>query len=88
MGIKDIPGNLTPELEPIGGSILSILAIIGSGLSIIFLIILGIKYMLGSLEEKAEYKKTMMPYVIGAVLVFGASSIASIFFNMFKTYVR
>ena len=51
------------------------ISIVGSGVAVIALIILGIKYMMGSVEEKAEYKKTMMPYVIGALMVFGASAI-------------
>ena len=38
--------------------------------------ILGIKYMTGSAEEKAEYKKTMVPYLVGAVILFGAAAIA------------
>lgn len=84
MGIDDLTGTPTTELDNLGGGILHILAIIGSGLSIIFLIALGIKYMLGSVEEKAEYKKTMMPYFIGALMVFGASSIAEVFYSMFK----
>ena len=41
----------------------------------IAIVILGIKYMLGSAEEKAEYKKTLMPYVIGAIIVFGFAGI-------------
>ncbi|MBR3254880.1 MAG: TrbC/VirB2 family protein [Clostridia bacterium] len=57
------------------GSIMNIVAIVGSGIAVIALIVLGIKYMMGSVEEKAEYKKTMMPYVIGALMVFGASAI-------------
>ena len=32
--------------------------------------------MLGSAEEKAEYKKVFMPYLIGAVLLFSAAGIA------------
>ena len=32
--------------------------------------------MIGSADERAEYKKSMMPYLIGALLVFGASGIA------------
>lgn len=32
--------------------------------------------MTGSVEERAEYKKTLMPYIIGAALVFAASTIA------------
>ncbi|MBR3254881.1 MAG: TrbC/VirB2 family protein [Clostridia bacterium] len=84
MGIDNLNGTPNTQLNGIGANVLQILAIIGSGLSIIFLIILGIKYMLGSIEEKAQYKKTMFPYVIGAILVFGASSIAGVFFTIFS----
>ena len=49
--------------------------------TIIVLMILGIKYMIGSVEEKAEYKKTMMPYIIGTTILFAASTIASVIFN-------
>ena len=34
--------------------------------------------MMGSASEKAEYKKTMIPYLVGAVLIFGASAIAKV----------
>ena len=37
--------------------------------------------MMGSAEEKAEYKKTLLPYVIGAALVFAASTIATVVYN-------
>lgn len=43
--------------------------------------------MMGSAEEKAEYKKTLMPYVIGAALVFAASAIATVVYN-FATGVQ
>ena len=58
--------------------------IIGSAMSIITMILLGVKYMLGSVEEKAEYKKSLFPYMIGAVFVFGASTIAGIVYSMVK----
>ena len=38
--------------------------------------------MMGSAEEKAEYKKTLLPYVIGAVLVFAAAAIASMIYGV------
>ncbi len=77
--INDLTGDTSNlgELETTGNSIINVIAIIGSAASIIFLIILGIKYMLGSVEEKATYKKSLLPYVIGAIFVFGASVIAS-----------
>ena len=48
---------------------------IGIILSVIILAILGIKYILGSVEEKAEYKNDIIPYLIGAALLFGISTI-------------
>lgn len=72
------------EVEPILASVLEITAIIASAISIIVIIVLGIKYMVGSVEEKAEYKKTLLPYIIGAVFVFGATTVASVVYNMIK----
>ena len=54
---------------------------VGSIVSIVALIAIGIKYMMGSVEEKAEYKQTMMNYVIGAILVFAISNISAMLYN-------
>ncbi len=72
--------NVT-KINNLGQDIISIVATIGSIVSVIVLVVLGIKYMMGSAEEKAEYKKTLLPYIIGAALVFAASTIASVVFN-------
>ena len=63
-------------MEDVAGNIVSIITTIGIIVAIIVLLVLGIKYMMGSAAEKAEYKKTMIPYLVGAVLIFGASAIA------------
>ena len=68
----------TQEIQNVGQSIVGILQTVGIVLSVIVLIVLGIKYMMGSAEEKAEYKKTMIPYLVGALLIFGASAIAKV----------
>ena len=65
--------------------IVSTLLIVFMLVSVIVLVVLGIKYMMGSAEEKAEYKKTLLPYIIGAALVFAASTIASVIFNFAST---
>ena len=38
--------------------------------------------MLGSVEEKAQYKETLGPYFLGAVLVFGITNVLSIVYNI------
>ena len=44
--------------------------------------IIGIKYMLGSVEEKSEYKKTMIPYLIGAAIVFSGTTLPQIIYQL------
>lgn len=81
----DNPGSFEPssmtsagKLKNMGNTIIGIVQFIGSFTSVIALIVIGIKYMTGSVEEKAEYKKTMVPYVIGAILVFATTNLLGI----------
>ena len=76
----------TTTMQNIGNQIITVVSVAGSIVSVIVLIVLGIKYMMGSAEEKAEYKKTLMPYIIGAALVFAASAIAGIVFNFANSF--
>lgn len=68
----------TGGIKTLGQQIIGIITTVGIVVSVVVLVVLGIKYMIGSAEEKAEYKKTMIPYIVGAILVFAASTIASI----------
>lgn len=69
-------------LKTTAGSIMGMIRNIAVIASVIIIMILGVKYMLGSVEEKAEYKKSFMPLIIGIILVVAASSIATFLFNM------
>ena len=55
--------------------VLTILRVISVIVAVISITILGIKYMLGSLEEKAQYKEKMLPLIIGSILIGSISSI-------------
>ena len=50
--------------------------------AVIIVAILGVKYMLGSVEEKAEYKKSFVPLIVGIVVVVLALQIADIIFKL------
>ena len=65
------PGELetSATLLNLGGIIVGALKIIGIIAGVVIAVILGIKYMSGTIQEKAEYKKTMIPYVVGAVFL-------------------
>lgn len=79
------PNSNTSEILNKANVIIGIIQAIGSIVSVVTLIIMGIRYMMGSVEEKAEYKKSMIPYLLGAIFLFAGSNILSIFYNYFKT---
>ena len=74
-------GFAVDGVSTIGNQVITIISTVGSIAAVVVLVVLGLKYMMGSAEEKADYKKTLIPYVIGACLVFAASAIAGIIFG-------
>lgn len=67
-----------------GAVIAATIEVIGTAVSIGAMIIIGIKYVAASADEKAEYKERMLPYLIGAILLFGASNIVNIIYQIVK----
>lgn len=82
--IGDIDGAKagdTTKVTTIGGKIINIIQVVGIVVAIAVVLIIGIEYMTGSVEQKAEYKKVMIPYIIGAVLLVAGTSIVKVIFN-------
>ena len=52
--------------------VIGLMQIAGTGISLIVVTMLGIKYVWASVEQKAEIKKQAIPIIIGCVLLFGA----------------
>ena len=71
------------SIQTIGQRVIGILRTVGVVLSVVVLIVIGIKYMMGSPEEKSEYKSSMLPYIIGAALIFAASIFAQTVYDFF-----
>lgn len=62
----------------------SILMTIAIAISVLIGGILGIKIMISSSEEKAQYKELLVPYVIGCIVVFGAFGIWKFVVNILQ----
>lgn len=58
--------------------ITNFIGVLGIIVSVIALILIGIKFMIGSVEEKADYKKSMIPYLIGVFVFFATTQLLSI----------
>lgn len=74
--------NGTTRVRTLIGDILGVIQIIGTIISIVMLIVIGIKYMTGSVEERSEYKQTLKPYIIGAFLLFSGTLVPSLVYQI------
>ena len=74
---KDTSGATEGVLYIIN-SILFIAQVIGMGVATIMLIVLAIKYIAASPNDKAEIKKHLVVYVVGALILFTASGLLGI----------
>ena len=72
------------QLVTIGNKIVNIIQVVGIVVAVVILLVIGIKYMIGSASEKAEYKKTMIPYIVGAILIFAGTSIVKVIYSVLK----
>ena len=76
-------GNVqTNDLTKVSNNIVTIIQVVGIVIAVIVLLVIGIKYMMGSASEKAEYKKTMIPYIVGAVLIFAGTSLVRVIYSL------
>ena len=59
-------------------TVIGLIQFAGTGIALIVITMLGIKYIIASPSEKADTKKAIMPIFIGCVLLFGAVNIVAI----------
>lgn len=76
-GQNSINGNTISEttIKEMSGILYNTLLIIGVVIAVIIGIAIGIKFMTGSVEEKAKVKETFIAYIAGCIVVFGAFTI-------------
>lgn len=55
-------------LNDTGSKVLGYIKVIGTFISVGVLMFLGIKYMTASANEKADVKKSIIPYIIGVIV--------------------
>lgn len=79
----DTTGTNT-EFIRMGNIVITIMQILGTVIAVITLMVIGCRYIFGSLEERANYKETMVPYLIGAVMIFVIPTILRIIYDLVK----
>lgn len=66
------------------GKVLGVIRNVGIIAAVIILSIIGLKYMVGSLDEKANYKENFRVYIIGCALLVACTTIPSIIYSIMK----
>ena len=69
-------------------SILDIIRTIGAAVAVIILIVIACKYIIASAGDRADIKKYATTYVIGALILFGASGITSLIKNFIDNSIK
>lgn len=76
----------TPTIPPLVSQLIGVLVAFLQNLSIMVTVavitILGLKYMIGSVEEKAEYKKDYIDIIVGVILINGVFIILNTMFRL------
>lgn len=78
--------NGTSDLSQVSGNkisdtinnVIGLIQLAGTGISVVVVTMLGMKYILASPSEKADVKKQIAPILIGCVLLFGAVNLVAI----------
>lgn len=75
-------------IKTVMAGVLQVIQSVGAVISILILIVLGIKYMAGSVEEKAEYKRMLTPYAVGAIILFAGTTLPSAIYDIVTGVVK
>lgn len=81
---KPKASNVSGDFQNMLDNITGLVRTIGVIVSVGTLSIIGIKYLIGSIEERAQYKQTLLPWLIGAIMVFSISTIPALIYDITK----
>ena len=70
--------DIGEKVRNFGGSVIVTVQVVVTGIAVIMLIVLAMKYMLAAPGDKADIKKHAVVYVVGAVILFSVSGILKI----------
>ena len=63
------------DLQDMSDLLYNTLLIIAIVIAVIVGLVIGIQFMTGSVSEKAKIKETLIPYIAGCIVIFGAFGI-------------
>ena len=77
-------GSLTTPTQKVMKAIITVTRTVATGIAVIMLVVLAMKYMIAAPGDRADIKKHAVVYVIGAVVLFASSGILGIILKFAK----
>jgi len=78
--------NIVSPTQKVMSTIINVIRVVGTGIALIMLTYVGIKYMSAAPSEKADFKKSATAYVVGAIILFGATNVLTIIANFATSF--
>ena len=79
---SDGASEINDKALEISGTVITVTQLIATGVAIVMLLVLAMKYMISSAGDRAEIKKHAVVYIVGAIILFSASGILEIIERM------
>ena len=80
-------GGIVSSTQKVMATAITVIRIVGTGIAIIMITYVAIKYMSAAPQEKAEFKKSAVALIVGAVVLFAGTNILSIISNFATTNI-
>lgn len=84
---NDYQTTLNPEeatdIFKMGSIVVKVLRNVAAVVAVLVISIIGVRYIVGSAEEKAEYKEIMIPVVVGCIFIASLSGILTLIQSIF-----
>lgn len=74
----------TGKMKQTSDLMYNVLLAIGTCIAVIIAAVLGVQFITGSVEQKVKVKESLIPFVVGCVVLFGAFGIWRLVIILFK----
>lgn len=82
-GVQDDGPTIdTGNMEEMSDALYNVLLVVATVIAAIVGLIIGIQFMVGGVSQKAKLKETLIPYIAGCIVIFGAFGIWRLVVNI------
>ena len=71
-------GEVQNAIDKMGSTAITIIRIASVAIAIVMLLVIGMRYMVSAPVDRADIKKHLIAYVVGAFILFGVNGILTI----------